>query len=169
MNTGPAGRFRVTPVRYTNSMDTSRTAVEARLDLFRRRCAAAGLAQTPQRLAIFRLLAGDPSHPSAEDVFRRLKPQLPSLSLGTVYRTLELLEQHGLLNRVPTGGDTARFDANLDDHHHLICVRCRSVRDVDVDDLPMPFDPPEELHGYRVLGQRLQVTGLCRACQRATV
>jgi Fur family peroxide stress response transcriptional regulator len=146
-------------------MDVTRTAVERRLELFRRRCAEARLAMTPQRLAIYRLLASDAGHPSAEDLFARIKPDMPSLSRGTVYRTLDLLHRHGLVHRVSAGGDTLRFDANLDEHHHLICVRCHAVRDLELDELPMPFEPPAQLHGFRVLGQHLHVMGICPGCR----
>src|SRR5262245_13271014 len=110
-------------------MDTSRRAVETRLAAFRRRCADLGLALTPQRLAIYEVLASDDSHPGAEDVFRRVKPDMPSLSLGTVYRTLEVFESHGLVSRVHGPGEPVRFDANLEPHHHLVCVRCWRVID----------------------------------------
>src|SRR6516165_6001330 len=110
-------------------MDTSPAAIDCRLSAFRERCGQLGLALTPQRLAIYQILAGDDSHPGAEDIYRRIKPNLPSLSLGTVYRTLELFEEHGLVSRVHAFSDQARFDANLEAHHHLVCVRCRRVID----------------------------------------
>jgi Fur family peroxide stress response transcriptional regulator len=149
-------------------MDTSRAAVERRLDAFRQRCAALALALTPQRLAVYRVLAGDDSHPSAEEIHRRIKPDLPSLSLGTVYRTLEVFETHGLVSRVHALGEQARFDANLESHHHLVCVRCRRVRDVQdpqLDRLPLP---DEALGGFRVLAHRIQVLGLCPDCRDET-
>ena len=65
-------------------MDTSPAAIDCRLTAFRERCGQLGLALTPQRLAIYQILAGDDSHPGAEDIYRRIKPNLPSLSLGTV-------------------------------------------------------------------------------------
>jgi len=71
-------------------MDTSRTAIESRLAPSASRCGEVGLALTPQRLAIYQILASDAAHPGAEDIYRRIKPDLPSLSLGTVYRTLDL-------------------------------------------------------------------------------
>src|SRR5262249_27432936 len=111
------------------NMDTSAAAIENRLAFFRRRCAELGLALTPQRLAIYRMLAADPSHPSAEDVFRCGKPAVPSLSRGPVSRTLELSEEHGLISRVHAGSQQARFDANLEEHHHFVCIRCRRVQD----------------------------------------
>src|SRR5271165_2109204 len=110
-------------------MDISHAAIENRLSRFRQRCGELGLALTPQRLAIYQVLAADDSHPGAEDIYRRIKPDLPSLSLGTVYRTLELFEEQGLVSRVHAFGDQARFDANLDPHYHLVCVRCRRVID----------------------------------------
>jgi Fur family peroxide stress response transcriptional regulator len=146
-------------------MDISPPAVEQRLTAFRRRCADLGLALTPQRLAIYQLLAGDDSHPGAEDIFRRLKPALPSLSLGTVYRNLELLEEHGLVSRVHTGGGQARFDANLNEHHHFICVRCRRVLDYEDPQLSQLPIPDRAADGFRVLTHHIQFLGFCRACQ----
>src|SRR5712692_4735894 len=110
-------------------MDTSPTAIEKRLTTFRERCAHLGLALTPQRLAIYQVLASTGEHPGAEDIYQCLKPSIPSLSRGTVYRTLTLFESHGLVSRVPVSDEQARFDANLDNHHHLVCVHCRCVTD----------------------------------------
>lgn len=146
-------------------MDTTRPAVESRLAAFRQRCADLGLALTPQRLAIYQVLARDDSHPAAEDVFRRVKPRVPSLSLGTVYRTLELFEAHGLVTRVHAAGDQARFDANLDPHHHLVCLRCRRVIDFEdprLDRLPLPTGVPD---GFVVKVRRVHLLGLCPGCR----
>lgn len=145
-------------------MDTSSAAVDARLTAFRARCHECGLALTPQRLAIYQVLASDASHPSAEDIFKRIKPALLSLSLGTVYRTLELFETHGLVSRVHVGGNQARFDANLDNHHHLVCVRCRRVIDYPEPETPLPVSAPLP-EGFRVLAARVHLLGLCAACQ----
>src|SRR5262245_66176274 len=128
-------------------MDLKPAAIESRLNQFRERCGQLGLALTPQRLAIYQILAADDSHPGAEDIYRRIKPNLPSLSLGTVYRTLELFEEHGLVSRVNAFGDQTRFDANLEAHHHLICVHCRKIfdyRDPRLEELPVPATRSEE-------------------------
>ncbi|MBL8799510.1 MAG: transcriptional repressor [Planctomycetia bacterium] len=146
-------------------MDTSPAAIEMRLAAFRQRCGALGLALTPQRLAIYQVLAGDASHPGAEDIYRRIKPGMPSLSLGTVYRTLELFEEHGLISRLHAFSDQSRFDANLDDHHHLVCVRCRRIIDFQDDRLrELPVEPAS-LDGFQVLGHRIHLVGLCAECQ----
>lgn len=135
---------------------------------FRQRCAALGLALTPQRLAIYQTLAGDDTHPGAEDIYRRIKPDIPSLSLGTVYRTLELFEEHSLVTRVHAFSDQARFDANLDAHHHLVCVRCRRVIDFEdsrLEELPVQ---PGSVDGFHVLSHRIHLLGYCRNCQSAS-
>src|SRR5262245_58799230 len=147
-------------------MDTSPAAVENRLHTFRQRCAQLGLALTPQRLAIYEVLASTGEHPGAEDIYRRLKPAIPSLSRGTVYRTLTLFESHGLVSRVPVSDDQARFDANLDNHHHLVCVRCRRVtdfQDARLDELSLGHVAPD---GFRVRQHRVYLLGLCRDCQQ---
>jgi Fur family peroxide stress response transcriptional regulator len=148
-------------------MDMSHEAVEHRLATFRQRCAGLGLALTPQRLAIYQVLASDDSHPGAEDIYRRIKPNLPSLSLGTVYRTLELFEQHGLVSRVNAFGDQTRFDANLEAHHHLICVQCRKIfdyRDRQLDHLPVPVRDPD---GFQIQTHQIQFFGKCQSCSAA--
>ncbi|MFN4258296.1 MAG: Fur family transcriptional regulator [Gemmataceae bacterium] len=146
-------------------MDTSRQAIECRVETFRQQCGERGLSLTPQRLAIYRVLASDETHLSAEDIFQRIKPQMPSLALGTVYRTLELLENHGLIRRVPTHGNQARFDADLSDHAHLVCMRCGRVADLHTVALPVLAVPESSLHGFRVLARRVQLLGLCGECQ----
>jgi Fur family peroxide stress response transcriptional regulator len=148
-------------------MDTSPAAVRDRLVAFRERCGVLGLALTPQRLAIYTVLAGTDGHPGAEEIFRQIKPAMPSLSLGTVYRTLELLESHGLVGRVHGLDDQAHFDANLDHHHHLVCTRCHSVRDFDAPALRALAIPASALGGFRVESHRLHLLGTCPACQAA--
>jgi Fur family transcriptional regulator, peroxide stress response regulator len=146
-------------------MDTSPAAVDSRLAAFKDKCSRLALALTPQRLAIYQILASDDSHPGAEDIYRRIKPNLPSLSLGTVYRTLELFEAHGLVSRVHAFSDQARFDANLDAHHHLVCVRCRRVIDFEDDRLEALPVEKRNLNGFQVMSHRIHLVGLCQACQ----
>jgi Fur family transcriptional regulator, peroxide stress response regulator len=149
-------------------MDLSRAAIDGRLAVFRRRCGELGLALTPQRLAIYQMLAADDSHPSAEEIYRRIKPDIPSLSLGTVYRTLELFEEQGLVARVHAFGDQARFDANLEPHYHLVCIRCRSVSDRE--DSRLQAEPVGEqvLDGFLVLSRQVHLLGICPQCQTNT-
>lgn len=97
---------------------------------FARRCRARGVRVTAQRLAVYRALAEDPSHPTADGIYRRLREAMPSLSPATVYRVLESLVADGLLRRVSTVGGAGRFDANLAPHQHLVCRVCGRMADV---------------------------------------
>src|SRR5579864_9281991 len=93
----------------------------------------AGLKLTPQRIAIVRLFAGDESHPTAQDMFERLRPSFPSMSFATVYNTLDALARAGLTGivRLPgKRGDAARFDPNAAPHHHAVCDDCGAVVDI---------------------------------------
>src|SRR4051812_30526398 len=91
---------------------------------------AAGLKLTPQRLAIVRELAVDESHPTAQELFERLLPSMPTMSFATVYNTLDALSSAGLCAALSLSPGSGRFDPNMEPHHHLVCDRCGSVRDL---------------------------------------
>lgn len=90
-----------------------------------------GLRVTPQRLAIVRTFAHDLSHPTAQDLFERLRPDFPSMSFATVYKTLDALARAGLSGTLRIG-HAARFDPNTAPHHHLVCDACGVVSDLPV-------------------------------------
>src|SRR5438034_7672036 len=90
---------------------------------------AVGLRLTGPRRVILEVLRGSDAHPTAESVHRLVRRRLPRVSLGTVYRNLRLLVAEGLAAEIP--GPHARFDANMDAHHHFTCVRCGRIVDVD--------------------------------------
>ena len=102
---------------------------------------AAGLKLTPQRLAIVRELAEDASHPTAQELFERLRPGLPTMSFATVYNTLDALSSAGLCAALALSPGSGRFDPNMRPHHHLVCDSCGSVRDVPS---APAVDPPAE-------------------------
>lgn len=104
------------------------------------RLRAAGLKLTPQRLAIVRQIAADESHPSAQELFDRLKPTSPSMSFATVYNTLAALCAAGLVTSLSVAPGPARFDPNMRPHDHAVCDRCGAVRDVLVGGAP-PLPP----------------------------
>ena len=92
-----------------------------------------GLKVTPQRQAVFRVLHGSTVHPTAESVHAAVVRDLPMVSLRTVYQTLNDLTAMGELGQLDVGLGSARFDPNLDPHHHLVCDRCGRVEDAPVD------------------------------------
>jgi len=91
---------------------------------------AAGLKLTPQRIAIVRELATDESHPTAQELFDRLQPSLPTMSFATVYNTLDALSAAGLCAALSLSPGPGRFDPNMVPHNHAVCDACGSVRDV---------------------------------------
>jgi Fur family transcriptional regulator, peroxide stress response regulator len=137
--------------------------VAKRLEEFRSLCRTRGIPLTHQRLAIYQALLETDSHPSAETVFRALHDRLPQLSLGTVYKNLEILQELGLISEVNVLHETARYDANLEAHHHLVCVRCKRV--IDLYDDSLARVAPRNNHGFVVTDVRVQVNGVCPDCR----
>ena len=142
------------PIRSTR-LETLRLALEA-----------AGCRYTAQRAAVFDFLEKVESHPTAEDVYRAVRRQLPKISLATVYKALEALVAAQLATKLTNGDDAARYDCRGEDHYHL-----RDVESGEIRDLPLEFDPnllakidpqlEERLRGsgFQVTGYRLEVLG----------
>ena len=124
---------------------------------------------TPQRVALVRLLAESEGHPSAARLYGQLKEQYPTMSLATVYKTLNLLKELDEVLELGFWDDDGRYDGKRPyPHPHLICIRCRNIIDPDVnlaDDLAQQV---AQLTGYQVLSHRLDFYGLCPACQQAS-
>jgi Fe2+ or Zn2+ uptake regulation protein len=124
-----------------------------------------GLRITPQRRAILELLANDNSHPTSEQVYQRLLSTMPELSRATVYNTLRELNDLGELKRVHSpreGGQ--RYDTNHELHHHLYCVHCHTLTDLDHDFEGLDLSP-EERAGYQILSREVTFHGICPDCQ----
>ena len=139
----------------------------SRLDEFRERCQAAGLAVTHQRAVIYRELVESLEHPSPEAVYERVRLQMPSISLATVYKSIRTFADIGLVREVNPLTESQRWDANLDPHHHLICARCKSVTDIPGEAVsPVEFRTPIP-EGFRVQRLSVEVLGLCAACSAA--
>ena len=143
--------------------------VRDRIDRFVARCRAASLAVTPQRLAIFRQLAATDSHPSAEELHAAVRDEMPTLSLATVYKTLDTLVGIGAVRPVSRLGARGRWDANLGPHHHLICTECGAVSDVTAPALDAAAEPARRAaarHGFAVAGHAVEIFGRCAVCRR---
>jgi Fur family peroxide stress response transcriptional regulator len=140
--------------------------VAARVDHLVERCRQAGMNVTPQRLAIYRALLETDDHPSPEALYERVRPGLPSLSLATIYKTLEALARLGLVGELPTTGNARRYDGNVDRHHHLVCVRCSRVSDY-ADPALDRIPPPSRLRGFTAQHVSVHIHGLCAACAGA--
>jgi Fur family peroxide stress response transcriptional regulator len=140
------------------------TRVHSMVERFKERCRASGLKLTHQRLAIFEALARDPGHPSAERLHDELRRSFPTLSLMTVYRTLQTFEELGLISKANPIHAAARFDANQDRHHHVVCRRCQRVEDVYEPALDAIRVPSALARRYRDLEAEVAFVGLCSVC-----
>jgi Fur family transcriptional regulator, peroxide stress response regulator len=135
-----------------------------RLAEFAERCRRGGLAVTPQRLAIIRALLRSGEHPRADEIFAAVRREHPHISLATVHRTLETLCEIGEARKVTTLHDSARYDGNLMPHHHVVCVKCRRIRDIEIPELDRLLAGRAGLGEFRLLGSSLEIRGLCGAC-----
>lgn len=127
----------------------------------------AGVKLTHQRLEIFRELAATEGHPDAESLFRAVQERVPTVSLDTVYRTLWMLHDLGLVATLGPKREGMRFDANLEQHHHYVCVRCGLVRDFESDELNSLRVPDSVKDLGGILDARVEVRGVCASCQQA--
>ena len=130
-------------------------------------CRKAGMKLTHQRLEIYKTLAASTDHPSAEDLHRRIRGRLPTMSLDTVYRTLDTFEQHALVNKVPVVKGPARYDAGMHLHHHCVCSKCRKIEDLDWQAVDAVELPAGSQQWGRVTNRYVQLYGLCSNCSKA--
>jgi Fur family peroxide stress response transcriptional regulator len=128
---------------------------------------SAGVKLTPQRMAIYREAARTDSHPDIETIHRNVRKKMPGVSLDTVYRTLNLFQELGLVSNMRPLPGPIRFDANTSPHHHFVCVRCGLTRDFSDPDLNTLKVPAAALALGSVDSARLEVRGLCLACVAA--
>ena len=137
-----------------------------RLEQMVSRLKARGHRMTPQRLAVFKAILAEAGHPSAEQVFRAVAGEYPSMSLATVYKTLTLLKQEGEVLELGFAGQESRYDGLIPKPHpHLVCRRCGEIVDPPFLDLePLTRDMADRT-GYRIDFHRLDFYGLCPRCQ----
>ena len=145
-------------------MQVDKTEVERRVERFKDAARKAGVKLTHQRLEIFREVAASVEHPNAEAVLTALQPRLPMLSHDTVYRTLWLLSDLGLVSTLGPKRESVRFDANLTPHHHYICVRCGLARDFESTELSELNIPDSVASFGSVNAAHVEVRGICKRC-----
>jgi len=140
--------------------------VERWCQAFEEACRERGVRVTVQRLAVYRALAEDPTHPTVEAIHSRVAGRLPALSLASAYRILEALEAEGFVRRVSTTDGAARFDGNLEPHQHLVCRACGRMTDLE-DARLAALRPPAGLpEGFAAEGLDIRVVGTCQDCRR---
>ena len=147
-------------------MQVGKNEVGRRIERFKKAARKAGVKLTHQRLEIFREVAASVDHPSAEAVLKALKPRMPTVSLDTVYRTLWLLNDLGLVSTLGPKRESVRFDANLTQHHHYVCVRCGLARDFESAELNALHIPESVYELGSIDATHFEVRGVCNRCAK---
>ncbi len=140
--------------------------IDGRMAHFEEVCRTEGVKLTHQRMEVFREVAVRGDHPDAESIYEGVRQRVPTMSLDTVYRTLWLLSDLGLITTLGPSRERTRFDANLQPHHHFVCVRCGLTRDFHSDafgDLKLPKSI--ESMG-RVERTHVEARGICTECAK---
>ncbi len=139
-------------------------SVEELTALFRSR----GLKVTPQRQVIFRVLSSTTHHPTAEAVYAAVSSELPTISLRTVYQSLNDLSAMGELSSLDLGTGSTRFDPTLEPHHHLVCGACGRIEDLH-HDFPGVVLPAPVTEGFEVSSTEIVFRGRCASCAQRAV
>lgn len=144
-------------------MDPSVAKIVERLEAI---CRARRLPLTNQRRTVLEVLLERTDHPTADQVYEAVQARIPQTSRRTVYRVLDTLVDIGLVRRVHHPGATARFDAKISRHHHLVCVRCNRIVDFDsptLDNVALPKGKPQ---GFEISDFSVQFMGTCPDCRK---
>lgn len=135
-------------------------------DTFQQFLAARGYRVTPQRVGIYEFLRQSRSHPTAEEIYQALQERFPMMSQATVYKTLELLVQLGLVTELGFGDEPNRYDGNPVPHINIRCLRCGRIDDLEEPSLPALEASVRRRSGFTLVGQRYEYYGICPHCQQ---
>ncbi len=147
----------------------NRSDIEIRIESFKDRLREAGVKATHQRMEVYRTVIESQEHPDAEKIFQIVSKRVPTISLDTVYRTLWLLKDLGLISTIETTQAKTRFDANIDTHHHFVCSECGAI----IDFYSEEFDKLEIPREIEELGKAscllVEIKGICNKCSEKKV
>ncbi|WP_104116100.1 Fur family transcriptional regulator [Arthrobacter sp. B1805] len=134
-------------------------------EVLRQSIRAAGLKVTAPRVAVLQALQSRP-HSSADHVFESVRNTLPGTSTQAVYGVLAAFTEAGLVRRFDPAGSPALFECRVrDNHHHLVCISCGAIRDVDCVIGAAPCLTPSDTHGFTVIAAEVTFNGLCEQCR----
>ena len=127
---------------------------------------AKGLKVTPQRIAIYTMLVHTDEHPNAEIIYKALQPTNPTMSLATVYKTLDFFKVTGLIQELNVGEASSRYDAFVECHPHVVCTSCGRVFDLKLDGLSNIREKIAHLTDFQLETEQLIFYGKCPDCIR---
>jgi Fur family transcriptional regulator, ferric uptake regulator len=123
---------------------------------------------THQRQVIYEEIMKMRSHPTADEIYERVRRRLPKISMGTVYRNLDILASSGLISRIEPGHSQMRFEASLRDHYHVTCIRCGKIEDAEIEPLGDTLQNLESALGrmtkHGIFAHKIEFIGLCKEC-----
>jgi Fur family transcriptional regulator, peroxide stress response regulator len=121
-----------------------------------------------QRQRILEILKETKSHPTADWVYKMLKKEIPDLSLGTVYRNLNMLKEQGHIEKLPFGSTFDRYEVKIKPHYHLVCEKCGIIEDFEMPQYTGINKKAEMLSSFKILRHRIDFIGLCKKCQKSS-
>ena len=128
---------------------------------------AAGLRMTRQRRAILEVMQKPGEHLSADMVYERVRRRIPNISLGTVYRNLEILSRAGRIRRFCLGRGPRQYDGGIHKHYHIRCLACGKIEDIGAEPFPDLDAAARGKTDFKVLGHELEFEGLCAHCRKS--
>ena len=120
---------------------------------------------TPQRIAIFNVLYNSTEHPNAETIYNKLSQTYPTMSLATVYKTLDAFKKTNLVQELNVGEDSYRYDANTKPHPHILCLKCNKVDDIQTEILNNLKNSVQTYTNYTITNQQVYFYGYCPNCK----
>ncbi len=129
-----------------------------------RRLSNKGYRLTKQRLAVLKALQGTKSHPDANWIYEKVRKEIPHISLGTIYRTLGILKEAGLLRELDYGSSLSHYDANTENHPHIVCTNCGRIDDLSLSLRGKLEEQASRVTDFTVTDHRLEFYGLCPDC-----
>ncbi len=142
--------------------------VTDRIEALRAHCRKNRIPLTQQRIEVYRILLGSKEHPSPETIYRRLKESFPTLSLATVYKNLKALTGMGFARKINPLSDHARYDGDVKQHNHFICLSCRKVEDVHFEELERVQIPDLPDSEHVITTKTVVYMGICKTCHDDT-
>ena len=121
--------------------------------------------RSKQRERMLELLGQTEIHPTADWLYQQLKQEFPSLSMGTVYRNLNILSKQKLIQKLPFGSTHDRYEAKKSPHYHLVCEKCGCVQDFDMPQYAKINEQAQKMSGFDISSHRIDFFGICERCQ----
>ncbi len=121
---------------------------------------------TNQRHVILEVIKESRSHPTANEIYETVRKRLPNISLGTIYRNIEILYENGLIEKIGPITNQMRYDGITENHYHIRCIRCGKIVDAPMRAMNGLDDYVQRRTDYTILGHRLEYVGICPDCKK---